>query len=48
MLTEIPNGACVLVTGEDETWCRVIYQGLEGYCMTEFLRFLREADPSML
>lgn len=48
MLTEIPNGACVLITGEDETWCRVIYQGLEGYCMTEFLRFLREADPSML
>jgi hypothetical protein len=48
VLTEIPNGACVLVTEEGETWCRVIYQGLEGYCMTEFLSFLREADPSML
>ncbi len=48
VLDEIPNGACVLVTEEGESWCRLIYQEQEGYCMTEFLTLLREADPSML
>lgn len=48
VLTEIPNGTCILVEREGETWCRVNYQDQEGYCKTEFLIFLRDADPSML
>ena len=48
VIDEIPNGTCVLVTEEGESWCRLIYQEQEGYCMTEFLTLLREADPSML
>jgi len=48
VLTEIPNGTCISVLQEDETWCRVSYQDQPGYCKTEFLTLLREADPSML
>ena len=48
VLDEIPNGTCVLVVEEGEIWCRLVYQGQEGYCMTEFLILLRGADPSML
>ncbi len=48
VLTEIPNGTCILVLQEDETWCRVSYQDQPGYCKTEFLTLLRQADPSML
>ena len=45
---EIPNGTCILVLQEDETWCRVSYRDRPGYCKTEFLTLLREADPSIL
>ena len=48
VIDEIPNGTCVLVVEEGESWCRLVYQGQEGYCMTEFLILLRGADPSML
>ena len=48
VLAEIPNGTCMLVMQEGETWCRVIYQDQEGYCRSEYLMLLREADPSML
>ncbi len=48
VLTEIPNGTCILVAEEGETWCRLVYQDQEGYCMTEFLTLLREADSSVL
>ena len=48
ILAEIPNGACILVLQEDETWCRVSYLDQPGYCKTEFLTLLREADPSIL
>jgi len=48
VLTEIPNGTCILVLQEDETWCRVTYRDQPGYCRTEFLTLLRVADPSML
>lgn len=33
VLAEIPNGTCILVTEEGETWCRLIYQDQEGYCI---------------
>lgn len=48
VLTEIPNGTCVLVAQEGEKWCRVIWQDREGYCMTEFLTLLQDADLSIL
>jgi hypothetical protein len=48
VLTEIPNGTCILVLQEDEIGCKVLYHDQTGYCKTEFLTLLREADPSML
>ena len=45
---EIPNGTCILVLQEDEKWCQVSYRGKTGYCKTDFLILLRDADPSML
>ena len=48
VLTEIPNGTCILVTQEGEAWCRVSYRDRTGWCKTEFLTMLRNADPSML
>ena len=48
VLTEIPNGTCILVLQEDKIWCQVSYQDQPGYCRTEFLTLLREADPAML
>ena len=48
VLTEIPNGTCILVLQEDEKWCRVTYREKTGYCKTDYLILLRDADPSML
>jgi len=48
VLAEIPNGTCILVEEEDDDWCRVLYRNQAGYCKTEFLTLLREADPAML
>lgn len=48
VLTEIPNGACLLVLEEGEAWCRVLWEEKEGYCSAEFLTLLREADLSLL
>ena len=48
VLDEIPNGTCILVEQEDETWCRVSYRNQIGYCKTEFLILYREADLSIL
>lgn len=48
VLDEIPNGTCILVEQEGEIWCRVLYNGQEGYCKTEFLILYREADLSIL
>lgn len=48
VLDEIPNGTCILVEQEDESWCRVLYKDREGYCKTEFLILYREADLSIL
>ena len=45
---EIPNGTCILVLQEDDQWCQVSYQEKKGYCKTEFLIILRDADPAML
>ena len=45
---EIPNGTCILVLQENTDWCQVSYQEKTGYCKTEFLIILRDADPAML
>ena len=48
MLAEIPNGTCLLVLEEDEAWCRVVWEEKEGYCSTEFLTMLRDANLELL
>ena len=48
VLDEIPNGMCLLVVSQDDSWCRVIYKEQEGFCKTEFLKFFPDADLSML
>ena len=45
---EIPNGACLLVLEEDESWCLCQWQGKTGYCVKDYLTLLREADLSLL
>ena len=45
---EIPNGTCLLVEEEDGDWCKVSWNGLEGWCKTAFLILYREADTSLL
>ena len=47
-LAEIPNGTCLLVTEEDETWCKVTWNGRTGYSKTQYLTLLRNADQSIL
>ncbi len=43
----IPNGTCLLVLKEGERWCLCSWEDTEGYCSTEFLTFLRDADPAL-
>lgn len=39
LIREIPVGDVLYVTMRGETWCAVIHEGVEGYCMTRFLQF---------
>lgn len=39
VLTTMPFGASLIVTQRGGVWCQVVYNGLAGYAMTEFLRF---------
>ena len=48
VIGEIPNGTCILVTDEANEWCEVSWNGLTGWCRTEFLVLFREADLSLL
>ena len=48
ILDELPNGTCILVLSEGNEWSQVIFKNKTGYCKTEFLTFLRGADPSIL
>ncbi|MBQ9197610.1 MAG: SH3 domain-containing protein [Clostridia bacterium] len=45
---EIPNGACLLVTEEGESWCQVAWNGKTGWCSAAYLTLLRQADPEIL
>ncbi len=40
ILVRIPNGTILNLLSKGNTWCKVIYQGEEGYVMTKFLTFL--------
>ncbi len=44
ILTTIPKGAVVTVTGKGDTWSGVQYLGIDGYVMTEFLAFASDTD----
>ncbi|MEG0639936.1 MAG: SH3 domain-containing protein [Clostridia bacterium] len=39
IITKMPQGAAVSVLNHGQQWCLVRYDGLDGYAMTEFLRF---------
>ncbi|MCI5957344.1 MAG: SH3 domain-containing protein, partial [Clostridiales bacterium] len=39
VIKTIPRNAAVTVVSYGEPWCQVLYGGLEGYVMTNFLRF---------
>ena len=42
VLTTIPNGAALAITGRGDTWCAVLYEGHSGYCMTQYLESTHE------
>ena len=48
MIASVPNGSCLLVLEEDESWCLCRWDGKTGYCGTAYLTMLREADPGLL
>lgn len=37
IIFDLPKGDFVLVTAMNDTWCKVLYEGREGYCMRQFL-----------
>ncbi len=46
ILTRIPKGASVIVTGLGGEWSAVTYQGVSGYVMTTFLAFDGGSDAT--
>lgn len=47
-ITQIPNGARVLVTEEDGDWSKVTYAGLEGYVLNSFLKEIKPEDETIV
>ncbi len=47
-VVRVPNGTCLLVLEETPEWCLCEYDGKKGYCSTESLTLLRDADLSLL
>ncbi|MCI6377324.1 MAG: SH3 domain-containing protein [Clostridiales bacterium] len=45
VIKTIPRNAAVTVVSYGEPWCQVLYSGVEGYVMTNFLRF--EGTPAI-
>ena len=37
LVTRIPNGSLVQITEAGDTWTKVVFEGLEGYVMSEYL-----------
>ena len=48
VICSVPNGTCLLVQEEEETWCLCRWDGKTGYCSAEYLTMLRETDLSIL
>lgn len=42
ILMEMPKYDMLLVTALSETWCAVNYEGIFGYCMTQYLEMIYE------
>ena len=42
LLMEMPKYDMLLVTALGDTWCAVIYEGISGYCMTQYLELQYE------
>ena len=39
VITTIPNGTQLTLTSRGSVWCGAVYQGIQGYVMTAYLRF---------
>ncbi len=44
ILFEMPEGDVIEVLMRGETWCKVVYNDQEGYCMTKYLTFPLPAE----
>lgn len=44
LICEIEDGARVKLTRKGGVWCRIIYEGEEGYCLTSRLELIAPAD----
>ena len=42
-IAQIPDGAIVTVDEYGDKWCRVVYNGIQGYAVTQFLAPVDEA-----
>ena len=45
VLCTIPQYDQVIVLEEGPSWCKVVYEGIQGYAMTKFLNILYSAGP---
>ena len=46
VITTIPYGTQIIVLSRGVVWCSVIYNGMQGYVMTSFLRFADAATTA--
>ena len=46
VISAIPYGAQVTVLSRGVVWCTVVYNGMQGFVMTSFLRFEEAASPT--
>ncbi len=46
VLCTIPQYDQVIVLDNGETWCQVVYEGIQGYVMTKFLAFASVEQPT--
>ena len=48
VLAEMPRGSLATAQKHDESWYRLVYDGLEGYAMAEFLVPHEDLSPDVL
>lgn len=46
VLAQIPNTTVLQLYSKGATWCRVSYQGVNGYVMTKYLNILNASTPA--